>query len=156
MLAFLNRLLDWLIGNDITASEVILNSLLVIVGVALLVSLWRMHSGNGFYKNFNLVHLVVNKDGFPDGAKCIEIGTWLLLAWGFIVYVTAKTLPEWYMQTFVVAFVLRGGYGAYLRSKGDVPGPEGVSSVTKSTTETTTKVVPPAAEAPGLTSPPKS
>lgn len=115
----------------------ILNTLLVIVGIAILVSLVRMHSGNGIYKNFNLVHLMVNKDGYPDGAKVIELGTWLLLSWGFIVYVTAKTLPEWYAQIFVVAFVLRGAYGGYLRSKAP-RGEAGTTEVTDTTTKTTT------------------
>lgn len=143
MLSFLNRLLDWLIANDITASEVVLNSLLTLVLIAILISLWRMHSGNGLYKNFNLVHLIVNKEGFPDGAKCVEIGTFLLLSWGFVVYVTARTLPEWYMQTFIVAFVLRGGYGAYLRSKGEPEEPAGKRVVTdKLTHEQTTDITP--------------
>ena len=121
----LNQVIAWLVANNITASEVVLNSLLALVLIGVLWSLWRMHCGNGFYKNFNLVHLIVNKGGYPDGAKCIEIGTFLLLSWGFVVYVTAKALPEWYMQTFIVAFVLRGGYGAYLRSKGEPVAPSG-------------------------------
>ena len=119
MLAFLNRLLDWMVANDLTVSEIILNSMLVLAGVAIVTSLYRMHYGNGQYKNFNLVHLIVNAKGYPDGAKCVEIGTFILLSWGFIVYVTSKTLPEWYMQWFLGAFVLRGAYGAYLRSKGE-------------------------------------
>lgn len=125
MMGFLNRLLDWMIANDLTASEIILNSLLVMAGLAIAVSLYRMHYGNGTYQNFNLVHLIVNAKGYPDGAKCVEIGTFILLSWGFIVYVTAKTLPEWYMQWFLFAFVLRGAYGAYLRSKGEPPAEPG-------------------------------
>lgn len=133
----MNAWLAWLITNDITPSEVILNTLLAIVGVGVIVSLWRLHAGNGIYKNFNLVHLIVNKDGYPDGAKCVEMGTFVLLSWGFIVYVTAKTLPEWYMQFYLLAFVLRGAYGAYLRSKGEPDMPLG----TKVTTDTTIKTV---------------
>lgn len=131
-----SKFFEWMIAGDITPSEVILNTLLVLVGIAIIVSLWRMHAGNGPYKNFNLVHLIVNKDGYPDGAKVIEVGTWLLLSWGFIVYVTAKALPEWYAQIFVVVFVVRGGYGAYLRSKAPVEGP-GTTVVTDTTIKTT-------------------
>lgn len=135
----MNRFLNWLITEEITPSEVILNTLLVIVGIAILVSLVRLHRGNGggVYKNFNLVHLIVNSEGFPDGAKVVEIGTFLLLAWGFIVYVTAKTLPEWYMQWFLIAFVLRGAYGAYLRSKGGPEMPLGTTTVTQTAIKTT-------------------
>lgn len=138
----MNRLLDWLIAGDITPSEVILNTLLVLVGIAIIVSLVRMHTGNGVYKNFNLVHLIVSKEGYPDGAKVIELGTWILLSWGFIVYVTAKTLPEWYAQIFVVAFVLRGAYGGYLRSKG-TPSEEAGTTVVTDTVIKTTEVTKP-------------
>jgi hypothetical protein len=141
-----SRLFAWIFGGDVAPHEVILNTLLVLVGIALLVSLWRMHTGNGIYKKFNLVYLIVNKDGYPDGAKCIEMGTWLLLSWGFIVYVTAKTLPEWYMQTFVVAFVIRGGYGAYLRSKGGPPDEPGTTVVTETAIKTTEVSKAPTAE----------
>lgn len=132
----MSRVFEWLFSGDITPSEVILNTVLVMLGLALFVSLVRIHSGNGIYKKFNLVHLITNKDGYPDGAKCMEWGTFLLLAWGFIVYVTAKSLPEWYAQIFVVAFVLRGGYGAYLRAKG-TPGEPGTTVVTETAIKTT-------------------
>jgi len=122
---FLNRLLDWMIAGNITAAEVILNIVLFIMGIILIRSLWRLHRRNGVYKNFNLVHLIINKEGFPDGAKCIEMGAFILLSWGFIAQITAGKLAEWYMQFYVGVFVLRGAYGAYLRSKGepiDIPG----------------------------------
>jgi len=133
----MDKLIDYLLMRQITAGDVVLNTILVLFGLAILVSFWRMHRGNGRYENFNLVYLIVSKDGYPDGAKCIELGTWLLLAWGFVVYVTSKTLPEWYVQIFVVAFVIRGGYGAYLRAKG---GPEAQPGTTIETTIKSTEV----------------
>ncbi len=112
------RVLDFLALHSITAGDVIMNTLLIVVGVAVLASLWKLHKANGRWQNFNLVYLLINKDGYPDGAKCIEMGTWILMSWGFIVYVTAKSLPEWYLISYAGAFIARGGFGAYLRSKG--------------------------------------
>jgi len=144
-----SKFFEWMIAGDITPSEVILNTLLVIFGIAIIVSLIRSHRGNGPYKNFNLIYLIVNSEGFPDGAKVVEIGTFFLLAWGFVVYVTGKTLPEWYMQWFLIAFVLRGAYGAYLRSKGGPEMPLGTTTVTQTAIKTTevTPQAPPIAPA---------
>jgi len=131
---FLNRVLDWLISNDITASEVVLNTLIAIACIAIIISMWNLHRANGRYQNINLVDLIVSKEGRLDGAKCVEMGTFLLMSWGFVVYVTAKALPEWYMQAFLFGFVLRGAYGAYLRSKGGPP--ETLGTVTETTIKT--------------------
>lgn len=118
------KVIDYLLMHSISASDVILNTLLAMLGVGILVSLIRLHRGNGVYQKFNLVHLIVNKEGYPDGAKCIEMGTFLLLSWGFIVYMTSpsKLLPEWYLITYVTLCIGRGAYGAHLRAKGgDMP-----------------------------------
>lgn len=133
----------WLVTRDISVSEIILNVVLAVLGVVLIKALWKMHrsngSGNPLYRNFNLVHLIVNKDGYPDGAKCIEIGAFLILSWGFISQVTAGKLMEWYMQFYIGVFVMRGAYGAYLRSKGepDMPGIKTEETVTTKTTSVT-------------------
>lgn len=124
-------------------SDIILNGILGLAGIAVLVSLWNMHRSNGrgnpIYRNFNLAFLIVNKDGFPDGAKCIEMIAVLLLSWGFIVYMTSptKVLPEWYLITYVTLCIGRGAYGAHLRAKGgDVPETPGTKTeVTVTTTE---------------------
>ena len=144
----MNPFILWVISNNITTSEFILNLFLFLLFIMLCVTLWKLHRGNGRYKNFNLVFLLVNKDGYPDGAKVIEIGTWLLLSWGLIVYVTAKALPEWYLITYTGAFIARGGYGAYLRSKGEPAEQVGTTVkteavVTTKTTEVSTPTVAP-------------
>lgn len=151
MIDFLGRVLDWLIANDVTASEVFLNAALTVVGLLIAATLWKLHRSNGTYKNFNLVFLVMNKEGFPDGAKFVEMGTWLLLSWGFIVQTTGKTLQEWYMQWFLIGFVLRGAYGAYLRSKGDPMETVGSKVVTDTTIKETVVTVPPAGAKPAVT-----
>jgi hypothetical protein len=118
----------WLVTRNISVSEIVLNLILIVLGYVLIRALWKIHRSNGngnpLYRNFNLVHLIVNKDGYPDGAKCIEIGAFIILSWGFIAYVTSGKLAEWYMQFYIGVFVMRGAYGAYLRSKSepDVPG----------------------------------
>ena len=144
-------IIAWLVSRDISLSEIVLNVLIIVVGIVLIRALWRLHRSNGggnpLYRNFNLVHLITNKEGFPDGAKCIEMGAFVILSWGFIAYVTAGKLAEWYMQFYVGVFILRGAYGAYLRSKGepiDAPGTiTKIESVVKTkTTETTPPTVP--------------
>lgn len=124
-----------LMGEYITPGDLILNGILALAGLAVLWSLWALHRRNGRYNNFNLVYLIVNKDGFPDGAKCIEMALFLILSWGFISYVTKGNLPEWYMISYTAIFASRAGYGAYLRAKGAEP-PE--TPGTKVTTEVVT------------------
>lgn len=119
-----DNLLRYFLMNGITTSDVILNSLLAVALGAIILSMWRMHKGNGIYRNFNLVFLIVNAQGYPDGAKCVELGVFLLMSWGFVVQMTKGSLSEWYLVAYVGAFVTRGAFGAYLRSKSapDVPG----------------------------------
>ena len=141
----------WLVSRDISVSEIVLNVLIVVIGVVLIRALWKLHKSNGggnpLYRNFNLVHLIVNKDGYPDGAKVIEMGAFVLMSWGFIAYVTAGKLADWYMQTYIGVFVMRGAYGAYLRSKGEPIETLGTTVkteavVTTKTTETTAPTLP--------------
>lgn len=130
----------WLVSRDIGVGDLVLNTLLLVVGIIILKGLWKIHNSNGNYTNFNFIHLIVNKDGYPDGAKCAE---WLgiaLLSWGFVVYTTSKTLPEWYVWAFL-ALILRGAYGAHLRSKGE-PDTMGIKTEETVTTKTTS-VTPP-------------
>ena len=86
--------LEWLIIRNITVSEAIMNVIMAVACIAVILSMWKLHRRNGQYKNFNVVSLVVNKDGFPDGAKCIEMGAFLILSWGFIAYVLAGNWPS--------------------------------------------------------------
>lgn len=120
--------------NGISASELILHGLLALAGIAVLISFVNLHRSNGkgnpAYRNFNLVHLIVNKDGFLDGAKCLEMGTFALMSWAFVFFVTTKSLPPWFLEAYLGVFVLRGAYGAYLRSKSP-PEQTGVTMTTE-------------------------
>ena len=142
----MDKVIDYLLVHDITAGEVILNTLLVLFGSVVAYSFWQMHKGNGRYKNFNLVHLVTSNDGFPDGAKCVEIGVFLLMSWGFIVQVTQTKLAEWYVIAYVGAFVTRGAFGAYLRAKGEPADAPGTTVKTEAVTTVKTTEVKPAEE----------
>jgi hypothetical protein len=132
----MDKVIDYLLTHSITAGDVIMNLLLTVVGCTVLYSLWRLHKANGRWNNFNLVHLLTNKEGYPDGAKCVELGTWLLMSWGFIVYVTAKALPDWYLMSYAGAFIARGGFGAYLRAKSADPTPAPMGTTTSTKTDT--------------------
>jgi len=122
--------------GDASVSEAIMNTILSVAGLLVLTSLWSLHRRNGIYKNFNLVHLLISKEGFPDGSKCMEVGAFLLLSWGFIAQVTAGKLSDAYTAAYVGAFAVRGAYGAYLRNKGDTPQPEGTTVVTSTKVDT--------------------
>lgn len=137
MIDFLNRVFDWLLKNDVSASEAIMNVLIIAVGVAVLVSMWKLHRSNSIYQNFNVVSLLVNDKGFLDGAKCMEMGVWLLMSWGFVAQVTTGKLSDAYTAAYVGAFAMRGAFGAFLRSKGDVQPPEGTTTVTMTQSKST-------------------
>lgn len=124
-----------LLGEYISPGDLILNGILALAAVAVIVSLWKLHRRNGRYTNFNLVYLIVNKDGFPDGAKCVEMGVFLLMSWGFIVQITKGNIADWYVAAYVGAFVTRGAFGAYLRAKGEPDTPGTKTEVTVTTTK---------------------
>jgi hypothetical protein len=128
---------EWMMLNNVSIGDIILNALLALFGLAIVVSLWKLHSKNGRYQNFNLVNLITNKDGFADGAKCFEVGVFLLMGWGFVVMITSKSIQEWYVVLFVTTFVLRGAYGAHLRSRNapDQPGTTTTTQIMSKTTE---------------------
>ncbi len=126
---------EFLFG-DASASEAVMNIILTVAGILVLVSLWNLHRRNGKYHNFNLVYLLVNKDMFPDGAKCMEVGAWLVMTWGFVTLVTTGKLSDAYTAAYVGAFAARGAFGAFMRSKGDPPQPEGTTVVTSTKVDT--------------------
>lgn len=129
----------FLLKNDVSASEAIMNILIGLACIAIIISMWRLHNRNGIYKNFNLVYLIVNKDGFPDGAKCMEMAVLLVMTWGFVQQVLTGKLSDAYTAAYVGAFAMRGAYGAFLRNKGGSIEPEGTTTITS--TQTTTKEV---------------
>ncbi len=114
----MKTIIDLLHESSVSISDIILNIVLIVFFIGATISLYKLHRANSKYENFNLVWLLVNRHGYPDGAKCIEMGTWVLMSWGFIVHILNKTLPDWYLVSYVGAFIARGGLGAYLRSQG--------------------------------------
>lgn len=123
--------MEWLWG-DVTASEAIMNVMMAVACLSVIVSMWKLHRANSRYENFNVVSLITNKDGFLDGAKCMEMGAFLLMSWGFVALVTSGKLTDAYTAAFAGTFAVRGAFGAFLRSKGDLVMPEeGMTKVTK-------------------------
>ena len=133
----------FLINDYFSPSDLILHGMLLVVMMAIMWSFWTLHRKNGSLSNFNLMYLVTSKEGFPDGAKCVELGVFVLMSWGFVVYMTKGNLPEWFLIAYVSAFVTRGAFGAYLRSKGEPPEAPGTTVKTEAvTTVKTTEVTP--------------
>jgi hypothetical protein len=130
------------LGEYLSPSDLILNGILILASIAVCWSLVTLHARNGRWTNFNLVHLIVSKEGYPDGAKCIEMGVFALMSWGFVVQVTKGNLAEWYIVAYVGAFVTRGAFGAYLRYKG-TDDPTGTVTTTQVITTAKTKEVVP-------------
>lgn len=137
MIDFLNRVLDWLLKNDVSASEMAMNTVIIAAGMAVIVSMYNLHKANSKYEKFNVVTLITNKEGILDGAKCMEMTVLLLMSWGFVAQITAGKLSDAYTAAYVGAFAMRGAYGAFLRKQGDPAPPEGTTKVTESTTKTT-------------------
>ena len=130
-----------ILGEHVSAADLILNGILGLACIAVLISLIAVHRKNGPWTNFNLVTMLVNKEGFIDGAKCFEVGVFALMSWAFVVQITKDALQEWFLITYVGAFVGRAAYGAYLRTKGhEEPGTVTTTNVT--TTARTKEVKP--------------
>lgn len=132
-----------LFGEHVGISDIILNGILALAGIAILVSVISLQRKNGPWENFNLVHLITNKEGYPDGAKCVEWGVFLLMSWGFITMMIKGTITEAYIGIYTALFVTRGAYGAYLRSTGKAD-EAGTVTTTRLVTDTKKTEVAPA------------
>ncbi len=123
--------LDFLFG-EASVSQIIMNAILSLAGVAVIISMWKLHRANSRYENFNVVSLLVNNEGYLDGAKCMEMGAFLLMSWGFVALLVSGRLTDTYTSVYVATFALRGAFGAMLRSKkAETPPEEGITKVTK-------------------------
>ncbi len=91
------------------AANLILMGIVVLVAVSMI----RFHK-NEQYKGFNLIDLITDHAGKVSRPACMEVGSWLLASWGFIVLINQNRLTEWYMGAYIGAFVLRAAHAAYL------------------------------------------
>ena len=128
--------IEWLVIRNITLSEAIMNIIIALVCVAILVSFWTLHRKNGFYKNFNMVSLIINKEGYLDGAKCMEIGTFAIMTWVVVTMTIKGTISDALIAAYVGAFAARGAFGAYMRAKGSPEQIEGTTAVTTTRVDT--------------------
>lgn len=108
--------METLLSLDIDWGEFLINILLAGVAFAVILSLWRAHN-SPHYKDFNLLNIFTTPSGQPDRPALMEVTVWVLMCWGFVVFVTRGTLSDWYVYAFVGAFVARAGHSAWLRSK---------------------------------------
>lgn len=114
------RVSDWLMFGVL---------LILFLGVG--VSLYRAHKANGGskYNNFNLIDLVATRDGKVDRPAFLEMSTFALIGWGFIVLVTKQ---QWgllvaYGGMMCGVFVARAAHAAYLKSNQQKDAPNGDS-----------------------------
>jgi hypothetical protein len=115
--------------KEIEMGDIVMFALLVLAATGAIWSLYVAHKTNGssHYNRFNLIDLICTKDGRVDRPAFMEIGTWCLMAWGFIVLVTKN---QWgllvaYGGLWTGVFVTRAAHAAWLRStsKEELPAP---------------------------------
>lgn len=96
-------LLNW--ADSLTPMQII-----GVVLVALIVGKVLGWSKANEYKNFKIIYMITNKEGFPDNDKMREWGLYFLLCYGFLWQLWKGSLSEWYVG---VLALLVGGKGAY-------------------------------------------
>lgn len=89
--------------------------LIACVAVTWLVILLRANQ-NQAYENFSLFGYIATKDGYPDRVATAEATVLIAMTvWGTIM-VLRNQMSEWFIGTYVLAFVLRGAHAAYLKA----------------------------------------
>lgn len=91
------------------------------VAVTWLVVLWRSNRDPRL-KNFNIISLVMNKEGFADRIAIMELFSWIVLTLVLIKLTWASQLTEWFVLIYAGLPTARAGQAAWLKSKpgGDV------------------------------------
>lgn len=91
---------------------------LIFLGAVILVvvSMVRFHNNERF-EHFNLVDLITDKEGRVSRPALMEVGSWFVATWGFVMLINQGKLTEWYMGAYIGAFVLRAAHAAYLASQ---------------------------------------
>lgn len=96
--------------------EYALYGLLLVFFITVIAMLWISHRAKK-YPNFDMLQLIMTKEGFLHRPGLFETVACVTMTWGFIVYVVRGTLSEWYAGLYVAAFIARGAYAAFLSSK---------------------------------------
>ena len=118
--------------------ELAVRVLILVVAITWLVLLWRGNQSESA-QNFTILGYFTTRDGFPDRAATGETTALIFMsAWGSVM-VLRDQMSEWFIAAYVVSFVARGGYAAYLKAAHPTaPGSVTTSSSSSSTTETKT------------------
>jgi exosortase/archaeosortase len=87
--------------------------------------LYRMHRGRN---SVDLADLICT-DGYINDKKFRKTGAFAVTTWGFVVLTLAKSLPEWYVLTYMTAWVADAGYDRYIRYKENVALGENASAI---------------------------
>lgn len=142
----MERFHDWILEVDMI--DVIMNSILMLVVIAIWLSVYRAHKANGSsrYNKFNLIDLITTREGTIDRPAFMEVTAFIVMTWGFIYLTGSGKLTEWYAGIYIGAFVLRAAHSAFLKCRDHGPHPlagggEMKSTITK--TETVTPATPP-------------
>ncbi len=91
---------------------------LAVFVLLILLSLIRV-SRDDAYSQFNLIDIITCQRGKVSRPACLEVGTWLLMAWGFVVMINKEQwgLVIGYAGLLTTVFVARAAHSAYLNSK---------------------------------------
>lgn len=107
--------------QNVRPEDLLLNGILLLLAIAIAISLISAHRQNGTsrYKTFNLIDLIATRDGHADRPAFLEMGTFALMAWGFIVLVNKAQwgLLVGYAGLMTSVFVLRAAHAAILKSR---------------------------------------
>lgn len=96
-------------------ADIILNILLAAVAIGVLISFWRFHK-DPKYASFNVIDVITNSEGHASRPAIMEFGAFVIMTWGFIMLINRGSLTEWYAGIYIGAFVIRGGWAAYLNA----------------------------------------
>ena len=111
-------MIEWLLtwADSLTPMQIIGVILIAnVIGVALS---WSKRDEPA-YRNFKVIYMVTNRDGFPDNDKLMQWGVFLLMSYGFLWELWAGKLTEWYVGVFAGIFVVKGAYSLKVRAEQD-------------------------------------
>jgi len=96
-------------------TEFAIKAFLICITVTWLAMLWGAHKDPAL-KNFSLLGYFTTREGYPDRAAAGETTALIFMsAWGTVM-VLRNQMSEWFIGAYVVSFVVRGGYAAWLKA----------------------------------------
>ena len=96
--------------------ELVGNSILALIVVVVLVSLWRFHQDE-HYKRFNLVDVITAKDGRISRPAVQEFGAWIIASWYLIIEANRGESIEAEFGLYLGSFVARAAHAAYMNAQ---------------------------------------